>query len=74
MEQVPDAACEVPFEAADRVAVPPGHGAPGLLEACLAHWRDDHAGLHGYTALREALDRRFTERFFAWAPPVRRVG
>ena len=38
-----------------------GHGASGLLEACLAHWRDDHAGLCGYTALREALDRRFTE-------------
>jgi SAM-dependent methyltransferase len=45
-----------------------GRGAPSSPEACLAHWRDDHAGLHGYTALREALDRRFTQRFFAWAP------
>jgi SAM-dependent methyltransferase len=34
----------------------------------LAHWREDHAGLHGYAALREALDRRFIQRFFAWAP------
>jgi SAM-dependent methyltransferase len=45
-----------------------GHGAPSSLEACLAHWREGHAGLHGYPALREALDSRFTERFFAWVP------
>ena len=24
--------------------------------------------LCGYTALRRAIDRRFTQRFFAWAP------
>jgi SAM-dependent methyltransferase len=45
-----------------------GRGAPSSLEQCLAHWREYHAGLHGYTALREALDRRFTQRFFAWVP------
>jgi SAM-dependent methyltransferase len=43
-------------------------GAPSSLEQCLAHWREDHAGLHGYKALREALDRRFMQRFFAWVP------
>jgi ubiquinone/menaquinone biosynthesis C-methylase UbiE len=45
-----------------------GHAAPNSLEACLGDWREYHAGLHGYAVLREALDRRFTQRFFAWAP------
>ena len=43
-------------------------GAPSSLQACVRDWRDDHAGLHSYAVLREALDRRFTERFFTWAP------
>jgi SAM-dependent methyltransferase len=38
------------------------------LEACQHEWWDDHAGLHGYAAMREELDRRFTERFFTWTP------
>jgi SAM-dependent methyltransferase len=42
--------------------------APRTLEDFLAHWRSDHAGLHGYAAMREQLDRRFAERFFAWTP------
>jgi SAM-dependent methyltransferase len=42
--------------------------APSSLEACLAEWEADHAGLHGYAAMRRELDRRFTESFFAWAP------
>jgi SAM-dependent methyltransferase len=41
---------------------------PSSLEACLADWETDHAGLHGYAAMREELDRRFTERFFSWTP------
>jgi SAM-dependent methyltransferase len=41
---------------------------PHSHEACVAHWRADHRGLHGYGALRKELDRRFDERFFAWAP------
>jgi SAM-dependent methyltransferase len=45
-----------------------GHGSPSSLEACLADWREYHAGLHSYATLREALDRRFTERGFAWSP------
>jgi SAM-dependent methyltransferase len=43
-------------------------GAPRSLQACLHEWRDDHAGLHGYAAMRQELDRRFDERFFAWTP------
>jgi SAM-dependent methyltransferase len=42
--------------------------APSSLEACLADWEADHADLHGYAAMRDELDRRFTERFFTWMP------
>jgi SAM-dependent methyltransferase len=42
--------------------------APRSLEHCLREWEDDHAGLHGYDPMRAELDRRFTERFFAWTP------
>jgi SAM-dependent methyltransferase len=45
-----------------------GPGAPRSLEQCLHDWEEDHAGLHGYAAMRQELDRRFTERFFAWMP------
>ena len=31
-------------------------------------WRDEHAGIHGYSAMGPRLDRRFDERFFAWRP------
>jgi SAM-dependent methyltransferase len=42
--------------------------APRSLEQCLHEWEEDHAELHGYTAMRAELDRRFTERFFGWVP------
>jgi SAM-dependent methyltransferase len=45
-------------------------GAPSSLRACLAEWETDHAGLHGYTGMRRELDRRFTERWFAWTPSL----
>jgi len=41
---------------------------PHSLESCLSDWEDDHAGLHGYAAMRQGLDRRFSERFFDWTP------
>jgi SAM-dependent methyltransferase len=44
--------------------------APRSLHACLAEWEADHAGLHGYPAMRRELDRRFTERWFAWTPSL----
>jgi SAM-dependent methyltransferase len=43
-------------------------GAPSSLQACLAEWEADHAGLHGFAAMRRELDRRFSESFFAWTP------
>ena len=45
-------------------------GAPSSLQACLAEWEADHAGLHDYTAMRRELDRHFTERWFAWTPSL----
>jgi SAM-dependent methyltransferase len=44
--------------------------APSSLQACLAEWEADHAGLHGYAAMRRELDRRFIERWFAWTPTL----
>jgi SAM-dependent methyltransferase len=46
------------------------HDAPVSLDQCLAEWDADHAGLHGYEAMRAELDRRFTERFFTWTPQL----
>jgi 2-polyprenyl-3-methyl-5-hydroxy-6-metoxy-1,4-benzoquinol methylase len=43
-------------------------GSSHSLEKCLAEWREDHSGLHGSGAMREGLDLRFTELFFAWTP------
>ena len=45
-----------------------GKEVPASLDACLREWEDDHAELHGYEAMRAALDARFRERFFAWVP------
>jgi SAM-dependent methyltransferase len=45
-------------------------GAPDSLQECLAEWETDHAGLHGYTAMRRELDRRFTQCWFAWTPSL----
>jgi SAM-dependent methyltransferase len=44
------------------------HSAHSSLNRCLADWKADHAGLHGYAAMRKELDQRFSERFFAWTP------
>lgn len=42
--------------------------APESLATCLRDWQHDHAGLHGYSAMRRELDRRFGERYFCWLP------
>jgi SAM-dependent methyltransferase len=34
----------------------------------LAEWREEHDDLHGFAALRAALDTHFTERSFEWGP------
>jgi SAM-dependent methyltransferase len=42
--------------------------APATLADCCREWEDEHVGLHGYDAIRAALDERFRERFFEWRP------
>jgi len=37
-------------------------------EGGLAEWRTEHEGLHGFAAMRAALDARFRERSFEWGP------
>jgi SAM-dependent methyltransferase len=46
--------------------------APGSLAACHAEWVADHENLHGYAAMRDQLDRQFTEHYFAWIPHLHR--
>ena len=47
-----------------------GHHAARSPQACLAEWEADHAGLHSSTAMRQELDLRFRERWFAWTPSL----
>jgi SAM-dependent methyltransferase len=42
--------------------------APRSLERFLDWWKNEHQGLHGYSAMRSELDRHFVERFFEWGP------
>jgi SAM-dependent methyltransferase len=45
-----------------------GEHPPANVDECWADWRGEHVGLHGYTRLRNELDRRFRERHFSWEP------
>jgi SAM-dependent methyltransferase len=36
------------------------------LDPMTPEWEEEHAGLHGYGAMRAELDARFAERFFEW--------
>jgi SAM-dependent methyltransferase len=38
------------------------------LQPMTPEWEEEHAGLHGYGAMRAELDARFEERFFEWRP------
>ena len=50
-----------------------GHGeAPESLEAQHEEWHAEHVGVHGYEALRNAIDERFEERVFVWTPFLHR--
>jgi SAM-dependent methyltransferase len=37
-------------------------------EPMTPEWEEEHAGLHGYAAMRPALEARLEERFFEWRP------
>ena len=47
-----------------------GPHAPSSAQACRDEWEADHADLHGYAAMRQELDLRFTECWFAWTPSL----
>ena len=46
--------------------------APATVDECCREWEDEHAGFHGYGAMRAALDARFRERLFAWTTLLHR--
>ena len=51
-----------------------GHGeAPDSLDTFRQEWEAEHVGVTPYGELRAALDARFAERAFAWAPFLHRV-
>jgi SAM-dependent methyltransferase len=45
-----------------------GTSAPSSLDAFRREWEEEHVGLHGYDAMRAAVDERFRERGFSWEP------
>lgn len=47
--------------------------APATREELRAEWDADHLGLHGYEALRRALDEHFEERALARLPYLHRL-
>jgi SAM-dependent methyltransferase len=49
-----------------------GRAAPGSVDDVRAKWQAEHAGLHGYGAMRRELDARFAERLFTWEPHLYR--
>lgn len=50
-----------------------GEPAPGSRAELQAEWDADHLGLHGYEALRRALDEHFREEAFVRTPYLHRL-
>jgi SAM-dependent methyltransferase len=46
---------------------------PDTVAECCRDWEDEHVGLHGYEAMRTALDARFEELRFEWRPYLHRL-
>ncbi len=55
------------------IAAAEGGSAPETPEELGAEWHADRLGLHGYEALRAALDARFEEVAFEWVPYLHRL-
>lgn len=56
-----------------RMLAAAGHGeAPASAAAMREEWDAEHLGIHGFEALRAAVDPRFEERAFAWTPFLHR--
>jgi len=54
------------------LAAAEGREPAGSLEQLRADWKAEHLGLHGYEAMRAALDERFAELAFEWVPYLHR--
>jgi SAM-dependent methyltransferase len=50
------------------IAAGDGPEAPDSPEDCIREWEADDSHIHGLEAMKAALDRRFRQQFFAWAP------
>lgn len=55
------------------IAAAGGGHAPASPDELRAEWEADRLGLHGYDALRGALDERFEEVAFEWTPYLHRL-
>jgi SAM-dependent methyltransferase len=54
------------------IAAAAGGAAPDSPEELRAEWDADHLGMHGYEAMRHALDERFEAATFEWTPFLHR--
>ena len=69
-----DAATLKWLHAQQRALAAAGQGeAPTSLDDLRSEWGAEHVGLHGYEAMRRALDARFEERTFGWMPYLHRT-
>lgn len=72
-ERLDDATAEWFHGQSRAVAAAHGHERPASLTDFKREWEDEHVGLHGYDAMRAALDARFTEVAFSWEPYFHRL-
>jgi SAM-dependent methyltransferase len=56
------------YEHRRTIAAGGGREAPASLEECGREWEVDDSHIHGFEVMKAALDRRFREQLFAWAP------
>jgi SAM-dependent methyltransferase len=62
------------FYGQQRALAAAGHGrAPRSLDDLRSEWEAEHVGLHGFDAMRAALDARFSELAFEWTPFLHRL-
>ena len=55
------------------IAASAGEQVPGTPAELRAEWEAGHVGLHGYEALRHALDEAYEELAFEWTPYLHRL-
>jgi SAM-dependent methyltransferase len=70
-----DAATAEWFHGQRRALVAAGRlqAAPATLAETRREWDAEHVSLHGFAAMRAAVDARFHERHFSWTPYLHRL-